>query len=423
MEIILKNAKVYMNGVLRSTDVSICDGRIVSIAPGQTVPKGAVAIDIHSNTVFPGFVDVHVHLREPGFSYKETVESGTMAAAHGGFAHVCAMPNLAPVPDSLEHLQPQLEAIRRDACVHVHPYGAITKGEKGEELADMEAMAPYVAAFSDDGRGVQSEAMMERAMEKAKSLGKLIVAHCEDNSLLRGGYIHDGEYARLHGHRGICSESEWGPIKRDLTLAEKTGCGYHVCHISTKESVELIREAKAKGVDVTCEVGPHYLVYNDMDLQEDGRFKMNPPIRSEEDRQALVEGLLDGTIDMIITDHAPHSAEEKGRGLEKSAMGVVGLETSFPVCYTHLVKTGKLPLSRLVELMHDAPMKRFGCGTELREGAPADLTVFDLDRSFTVDPEKFLTMGRATPFAGETLYGVCTLTMVDGKIVWQEEEA
>ena len=333
------------------------------------------------------------------------------------------MPNLDPVPDSLETLNVQREIIARDGAIHVHPYGAITCGERGGVLADMEAMAPHVAGFSDDGRGVQSGEMMRAAMTEARRLGKLIAAHCEDNSLLRGGYIHDGAYARANGHRGICSESEWGQIARDLRLAAETGCAYHVCHISARESVELIRRAKAEGVDVTCETGPHYLVFCDEDLREDGRFKMNPPIRSREDRAALIEGLRDGTIDMIATDHAPHSAEEKGRGLEKSAMGVVGLETAFAAVYTHLVRPGTLPMGRLLALLHDNAVRRFGFGAPLASGQPADLTVFDLDKSFTVDPEKFQSMGRATPFAGMELYGVCKLTMVDGKIVWREEAA
>ena len=422
MEIILKNAMAYALGALHPAELLIRGGRIVSIGRGLSSPA-ARTIDLHNAAVFPGFVDVHVHLREPGFSYKETIRTGTLAAAHGGFAHVCPMPNLDPVPDSRETLEAQLAVIRRDGAVHVHPYGAITCGEKGEALADLAAMAPNVAGFSDDGRGIQREGLMRSAMLEAKKLGKVIAAHCEDNSLLRGGYIHDGAYAHAHGHRGICSESEWGQIRRDLRLAEETGCAYHVCHISTKESVRLIREAKARGVDVTCETGPHYLVLCDEDLQEDGRFKMNPPLRSREDREALIEGLRDGTIDMVATDHAPHSREEKARGLEKSAMGVVGLETAFPVLYTHLVRPGVIPLERLVELMHGAPARRFGFGTPLAEGQPADLTVFDLDRRFTVDPEQFLTMGRATPFAGMELYGVCTLTMVNGDIVWQEGKA
>ena len=422
MEYLLKNARVFVDGALHLADVFIRDGRIISVSQGLEAPASAVSIDLHNAAVFPGFVDVHVHLREPGFSYKETIRTGTLAAARGGFAHVCPMPNLNPVPDSREHLEEQLEIIRRDAVVHVHPYGAITRGEKGETLADLEAMAPDTAGFSDDGRGVQSPELMRSAMAEAKRLDKIIAAHCEDNSLLRGGYIHDGAYAREHGHRGICSESEWGQIARDLELAAETGVKYHVCHVSAKESVQVIREAKARGVDVTCEVGPHYLVYCDEDLREDGRFKMNPPLRSREDRAALIQGVQDGTIDMIATDHAPHSAEEKGRGLEKSAMGVVGLETSFAACYTHLVRPGLISLEKLVDLMHGAPKRRFGFGTELAEGQPADLTVFDLDAEYTVDPTEFATMGRATPFAGCRLFGRCRMTMVGGEIVWQEEK-
>ena len=421
MKYLLKNGLLFTKDGFRPVDISVAEGRVISVAGGLEAAAGAVTIDLHHAAVFPGFVDVHVHLREPGFSYKETIRTGSLAAARGGYAHVCAMPNLNPIPDSLETLNVQREIIARDAAVRVHPYGAITRGERGEALADMEAMAPYTAGFSDDGRGVQSEAMMREAMREAKRLGKIIAAHCEDNSLLRGGYIHDGDYARSRGHRGICSESEWGQIARDLRLAEETGCAYHVCHISAKESVDLIRQAKARGVDVTCETGPHYLVFSDQDLQEDGRFKMNPPIRSRADRAALIEGLLDGTIDMIATDHAPHSAEEKGRGLEKSAMGVVGLETAFAAVYTHLVKPGILSMERLMALLNGNAAKRFGFGTPLAEGQPADLTVFDLDKPYTVDPERFQTMGRATPFAGMELYGVCKLTMVDGRIVWQEE--
>ncbi len=421
MKYLLKNGLLFTKDGFRPVDLSVAEGRIISVAGGLEAAAGAVAIDLHHAAVFPGFVDVHVHLREPGFSYKETIRTGSLAAARGGYAHVCAMPNLNPIPDSLEALNVQREIIARDAAVHVHPYGAITRGERGEALADMEAMAPYTAGFSDDGRGVQSEAMMREAMGEAKRLGKIIAAHCEDNSLLRGGYIHDGDYARSHGHRGICSESEWGQIARDLRLAEETGCAYHVCHISAKESVDLIRQAKARGVDVTCETGPHYLVFSDQDLQEDGRFKMNPPIRSREDRAALIEGLLDGTIDMIATDHAPHSAEEKGRGLEKSAMGVVGLETAFAAVYTHLVKPGILSMERLMALLNGNAVKRFGFGTPLEEGQPADLTVFDLDKPYVVDPERFQTMGRTTPFAGMELYGLCLLTMINGEIVWKED--
>lgn len=366
--------------------------------------------------IVPGLCDVHVHFREPGFSYKETIASGSAAAAHGGYTAVCTMPNLDPVPDSAEHLQVQLDAIKRGAAIKVLPYGAITVGEKGEKLADMEAMSDKVCAFSDDGKGVQNDEMMREAMTAAKRLGKIIAAHCEDNSLLFGGYIHDGEYARMHGHRGISSASEYKQIERDLRLAEETGCAYHVCHISTKESVELIRQAKARGVDVTCETAPHYLVLCDEDMQEDGRFKMNPPLRSREDKKALIEGIKDGTIDMMATDHAPHSAEEKGRGLEKSLMGVVGLETAFPVLYTELVTKNIITLDRLVELMSFKPKERFGIDTN------NDFAVFDISEAYKIDPEDFLSMGRATPFAGREVFGRCLLTVHDEKVVYKAED-
>ena len=365
--------------------------------------------------IVPGLCDVHVHFREPGFSYKETIASGSAAAAHGGYTAVCTMPNLDPVPDSAEHLQVQLDAIKRGAAIKVLPYGAITVGEKGEKLADMEAMSDKVCAFSDDGKGVQNDEMMREAMTAAKRLGKIIAAHCEDNSLLFGGYIHDGEYAKAHGHRGISSASEYKQIERDLRLAEETGCAYHVCHISTKESVELIRQAKAHGVNVTCETAPHYLVLCDEDMQEDGRFKMNPPLRSREDKEALIEGIKDGTIDMIATDHAPHSAEEKGRGLEKSLMGVVGLEMAFPVLYTELVRKNIITLDRLVELMSFKPKERFGIDTN------NDFAVFDISEAYKIDPEDFLSMGRATPFAGREVFGRCLLTVHNGKVVYKAE--
>ncbi len=365
--------------------------------------------------IVPGLCDVHVHFREPGFSYKETIASGSAAAAHGGYTAVCTMPNLDPVPDSAEHLQVQLDAIERGAAIKVLPYGAITVGEKGEKLADMEAMSDKVCAFSDDGKGVQNDGMMREAMTVAKRLGKIIAAHCEDNSLLFDGYIHDGEYARMHGHRGISSASEYKQIERDLRLAKETGCAYHVCHISTKESVELIRQAKARGVDVTCETAPHYLVLCDEDMQEDGRFKMNPPLRSREDKKALIEGIKNGTIDMIATDHAPHSAEEKGRGLEKSLMGVVGLETAFPVLYTELVKKNIITLERLVELMSFKPKERFGIDMG------CDFAVFGIDEPYKIDPNEFLSMGRATPFAGREVFGRCLLTVHGGKAVYKAE--
>lgn len=365
--------------------------------------------------IVPGLCDVHVHFREPGFSYKETIASGSAAAAHGGYTAVCTMPNLDPVPDSAEHLQVQLDAIERGAAIKVLPYGAITVGEKGEKLADMEAISDKVCAFSDDGKGVQNDETMRGAMTAVKRLGKIIAAHCEDNALLFGGYIHDGEYAKMHGHRGISSASEYKQIERDLRLAEETGCAYHVCHISTKESVELIRQAKAHGVNVTCETAPHYLVLCDEDMQEDGRFKMNPPLRSRADKEALIEGIKDGTIDMIATDHAPHSAEEKGRGLEKSLMGVVGLETAFPVLYTELVMKNIITLDRLVELMSFKPKERFGIDTN------NDFAVFEIGEAYKIDPKDFLSMGRATPFAGREVFGRCMLTVHNEKVVYKAE--
>ena len=375
---------------------------------------GASVYNSSQYMIFPGFCDVHVHLRQPGFSYKETIKSGTQASAHGGYTTVFSMPNLKPVPDSAEHLKEQLDIIKKDAVINVLPYGAITVGQNGEELSDMEDMAKDVIAFSDDGRGVQSEEMMKEAMLRAKALGKIIVAHCEDNSLLHGGYIHDGVYASKHSHRGICSESEWKPIKRDLELCRQTGCAYHVCHISCKESVELIRQAKAQGIDVTCETGPHYLILTDEDLKEDGRFKMNPPLRSKEDRQALIEGVLDGTIDMIATDHAPHSQEEKSRGLEKSAFGIVGIETAFQLLYTHLVKKNIISLERLVELLAVNPRKRFGLEYD------NSFTVWDLDKKTVINPSDFLSMGKATPFEGEEVFGECELTVCNGKTAYKK---
>ena len=361
-------------------------------------------------TVFPGFCDVHVHLREPGFSYKETVRSGTAAAARGGYTAVCSMPNLNPVPDDAQSLAVQTELIDRDALIRVYPYGAITKGQRGEIISDMENMSGNVIAFSDDGRGVQSRELMREAMLRAKSLGRMIVAHCEDNSLLHGGYIHDGNYARSHGHRGICSESEWGPIARDIELVKETGCAYHVCHISCAESVALIRQAKADGVDISCETAPHYLLLDENDLQEDGRFKMNPPLRSRRDREALLEGIADGTVDMIATDHAPHSAAEKAGGLEKSAFGIVGIETAFPLLYTELVCKGVITLERLIELLAVNPRKRFGIPLD------GDFTVWDLGCVTKVDPDNFLSMGRSTPFDGAKITGECVLTVSDGRI-------
>ncbi len=372
------------------------------------------SIDFSRCVVFPGFCDVHVHLREPGYSYKETIASGSLASAKGGYTAVCAMPNLNPVPDSAEHLKVQQDIIDASACIHVYPFASITVGQKGEILSDFENMAPNTIGFSDDGKGVQSAELMREAMMKAKALDKPIVAHCEVNELLRGGYIHDGAYAAEHGHRGICSESEWMHIARDIELVKETGVKYHVCHISTKESVELIRKAKSEGVDITCETGPHYLVMDDSMLQEHGRFKMNPPLRSKADREALIAGILDGTIDMIATDHAPHSAEEKAKGLENSAFGVVGIETALPVLYTYLVKPGILTMDRLVELLVINPRKRFGIALG------CDYSIWDLEDEYTVDPAEFVSMGKATPFEGWTVNGRCLATVCDGNIVYKK---
>lgn len=421
MGILLKHAMVFKNGTFERDCVSVSDG-LLRFGRADMNPEQVFACD--DLYVLPGFADVHVHLREPGFSYKETIKTGTLAAAHGGYTTVCAMPNLNPVPDTLEHLHAQLGIIEKDACIHVLPYGTITVGQRGEALADLAAMAPYVAGFSDDGRGVQSRAVMREAMLLAKSLGKHIVAHCEDNSLLQGGYIHDGEYCAAHGHKGICSESEWGQIARDLELVAETGCSYHVCHISTKESVALIREAKRAGLNVTCETAPHYLLLDDSMLQEDGRFKMNPPIRAMADREALLEGICDGTIDMIATDHAPHAKDEKSRGLFGSLMGAVGLETAFALLYTGLVLGGICQLSDLVRLLHDAPNRRFGLKNDYIPGQPANFTVFDLREQYRIDPDEFLSMGRSTPFAGWRVNGRCKLTVAGGNIAycdWKQE--
>ncbi len=419
MNCILKDAKVYIDGKFSKQDVYIADGKLfLEYTP---IVSNATVFSFKNKYIFPGFTDVHVHLREPGFSYKETIMSGTKAAAHGGYTTVCSMPNLNPAPHSAENLEVQLEAIRKDSCIDVVPFGTITENSLGEKLSYMQAMAENVAGFSDDGKGVQDEAMMLDAMNKAKSLNKIISAHCEDNSLLNGGYIHDGEYARLHNHKGICSESEWKPIERDLELARKTGCKYHVCHISTKESVELIRQAKKQGIDVSSETAPHYLVFSDKDLEEDGRFKMNPPIRSEEDRLALIKGIQDGTIDMIATDHAPHSDEEKSKGLKDSLMGVVGIETAFSVLYTNLVKPGIITLEKLISLLSTNPNKRFEFNKEIKNNAVADITVFDLDEEYEIKTEDFLSKGKSSPFTGQKVFGKCLLTMHNGNIVWQDK--
>ena len=422
MTLLIKNALCYIDNKFKMLDVLIKDGII-----------DCLSISISNNNIdrtfdamgkyflIPGFVDVHVHLREPGFSYKETIKTGTLAGARAGYNVLCTMPNLNPTPDCIENLKAQTDIIERDAVIDVLPFGTITKGRMGRgEVIDFESVADKVVGFSDDGTGVQTDELMLEAMTECAKLGKIISAHCEVNSLLKGGYIHDSEYARLHNHKGICSESEWAQIERDCILAEKTGVKYHVCHISTKESVDIIRKAKARGVNVTCETGPHYLTMCDMDLQEDGRFKMNPPLRSSEDRDALIEGVLDGTIDVIATDHAPHSAEEKSKGLEKSAMGVVGLETAFAVLNTKLVKTGIITLERLVDMMSVRPREIFGIeGGKIAEGEVANLCLLDADREWIVEPDKFVTMGRATPFENWKLQGENLLTILRGEIVYE----
>ena len=409
MNLTLKDVHFFKGNAFQSGTYSL---NISDPSPSLFDFQGGIVSKFNNCFILPAFCDVHVHLREPGFSYKETILSGSIASARGGYTDICSMPNLKPVPDSVENIKVQQKIIDKDAVIRVHPYASITVNQEGKELSDFDALRDKCFAFSDDGRGVQSAELMEEAMEKAKALNKIIVAHCEDNSLLNAGYIHDGEYARLHGHKGICSESEWGPIKRDIELAKKTGCKYHVCHISCKESVELIRQAKKDGVDITCETAPHYLVFNDMDLKDEGRFKMNPPIRSEADRLALIEGIKDGTIDMIATDHAPHSEEEKTKGLKLSNMGVVGIETAFSVMFTYLVKTNIISLEKLIELMSINPRKRFGLPQT------DDICVFDLNTEYTVDPKDFLSKGKFTPFKGLKLFGVNKLTVCDGKIVY-----
>lgn len=416
MKTILKNVNIYNFG---KGDIAIENGIVTQIGTCVSAESGDTVFMLDGKYAFPGFVDVHVHLRQPGFEHKETIATGTKACARGGFTHVCSMPNLNPVPDSFSNLKVQLDAIDKDGVVNVIPFGSITVGQEGDALSDMESMSEYVAGFSDDGRGVQSEDMMRSAMAMAKKCGKIISAHCEDNSLLDGGYIHKGEYAEKNGHKGICSESEWKPIERDIELVKDTKCSYHVCHISTKESVELIRKAKAQNVDITCETAPHYLVLNDMMIKDEGRFKMNPPIRGEKDRLALVEGVIDGTVDMIATDHAPHSLEEKSRGLAGSLNGVVGIETSFSVLYTHLVRKNIITLEKLIDLMSNNPSKRFGFDTAIKVGSIANLNVFDLDEEYTVNPDEFLSMGKSSPFSGDKVYGRCLLTIAKGKIAYK----
>ena len=416
--IIIKNGSVLGR---KSEDIAIIDGRIAERAEHIEAMANDTIIDAKGLVVAPAFVDVHVHLREPGFGYKERIATGTMAAARGGYTTVCSMPNLNPVPDSVENLKAQQDIIDRDAKIEVLPYAAITIGRKGEELVDIASLKGKVCAFSDDGSGVQVDGMMERAMTEAVKYDQLIAAHCEVEELLHGGYIHDGEYAKLNGHKGICSESEWAQVKRDIEIAEKVGCRYHVCHISTKETVALVREAKARGVKVTCETGPHYLIFTDMDLEEDARWKMNPPLRSAEDRAALIEGIKDGTIDMIATDHAPHSVEEKSKGLKDSAMGIVGLETAFAALNTHLVRKGVISLERLIELMSYNPRRVFRIEGGLEVGDRADIVLLDTEKAWRVDSEKFYSMGKISMFDGRDMVGDIAMTIHRGEVVYKAE--
>lgn len=420
LNVLIKNAQVYYGNTLQKADMLVENGTVVSVGNGIAVSADVPVIDAENLMILPGFADVHVHLREPGFFYKESIATGTQAAAKGGFTLVCSMPNLNPVPDSVENMAVQQEIIDRDAVINVLPYAAITKGEKGGELVDFEALADKCFAFSDDGKGVQKNEMMKEAMLRAKAMGKPIVAHCEDESLLYGGYIHDGEYARLHGHRGICSESEWGQVARDVELVRETGVQYHVCHISTKETVDIVRKAKAEGLKVSCETAPHYLALCDMELKEHGRFKMNPPIRSAADRDALIKGVQDGTIEVIATDHAPHSAEEKEKGLEKSNMGVVGLETSFAAMNTYMVKRGYITMEKLCEVMSINPRKLFGLPHGIKLGEKADFVLVDPDKEWVVNPEEFASKGRYTPFDGVTLYGDVLMTVYNGQTVYNK---
>ncbi len=415
----LSNANVYLDGKFTRRDLYVSGGKVLFSLNSDI---NTATIDCSSCCIFPGFVDVHTHLREPGFSYKETIKTGTMAAAKAGYNAIFTMPNLNPVPDTHENLKVQIDLIERDAIIKVYPFAAITQGEKGSEIVDVDALSPLVKGFSDDGKGVQKDEMIKEAMLLAKENDQIIVAHCEDESLLFGGYIHDGEYAKAHGHKGICSASEYKMVERDLNLVEQTDVKYHVCHVSTKETVELVRRAKAKGLSVTCETGPHYLVLDDSMLIDDGAFKMNPPIRDKSDKLALIEGILDGTVEILATDHAPHSFEEKSKGLKGSLNGIVGLETAFPVLYTHLVKKGVLTLEKLIEIMSVNPSKRFNVENEIKDGATANLVVFDLNYEYTVDTNEFLSMGKSSPFNGYKVFGKCLLNVCDGKVVYKDQK-
>ena len=421
-KLLLKSGTVVAEGVSRKADVLVADGRIAAIGESLTVDADVEVFDAEGCIVTYGLADVHVHLREPGYSAKETITTGTRAAARGGVTTVCSMPNLQPAPDAPETIAVEQQMIDEQALIEVLPFATISSHRAGRELADIEALRPLSVGYSDDGNGIQTEPLMREAMKRIAAVDGIIAAHCEDDSLLHAGYIHDGEYARTHGHKGICSESEWGPIKRDVVLAEEENCRYHVCHISTKESVEIIREAKQKCAHISCETAPHYLVLCDADLKEEGRFKMNPPLRAAEDRAALLEGIKDGTIEVIATDHAPHTAEEKSRGLKGSMMGIVGIETSFAICYTHLVRKGVITIEKLIELMSENPRRIFRLGGAMQVGERADIAVFDVREPYKIDSSEFLSMGKATPFEGEEVYGRCMLTLFGGEKVWNENK-
>lgn len=420
--LLIKNGTVVAEGKSCKADILIADGKIEAIGELLVADKTTEVFDAEGCIVTYGLADVHVHLREPGYSAKETITTGTRAAAHGGVTTVCSMPNLQPAPDAPETIAVQQKMIDEQAVIEVRPFATISKGRARQELAEIEALRPLSVGYSDDGNGIQTEELMRRAMQRIAAVDGIIAAHCEDDSLLHAGYIHDGEYAHAHGHKGICSESEWGPIKRDVKLAEEEGCRYHVCHISTKESVEIIREAKQHCDHISCETAPHYLILCDQDLKEDGRFKMNPPLRGAEDRSALIEGIKDGTIEVIATDHAPHTAEEKARGLKGSAMGIVGIETSFALCYTHLVRKGVITIEKLIALMSENPRRIFRLGGAMKEGERADIAVYDITKPYTIDTSEFLSMGKATPFEGEEVYGRCLLTLFNGEKVWEDNK-
>ncbi|MBR2032910.1 MAG: dihydroorotase [Alistipes sp.] len=420
--LLIKNGTVVAEGKSRKADILIADGKIEAIGELLGADKTTEVFDAEGCIVTYGLADVHVHLREPGYSVKETITTGTRAAAHGGVTTVCSMPNLQPAPDAPETIAVQQKMIDEQAIIEVRPFATISKGRARRELAEIEALRPLSVGYSDDGNGIQTEELMRRAMQRIAAVDGIIAAHCEDDSLLHAGYIHDGEYARQHGHKGICSESEWGPIKRDVKLAEEEGCRYHVCHISTKESVEVIREAKQHCDHISCETAPHYLILCDQDLKEEGRFKMNPPLRGAEDRSALIEGIKDGTIEVIATDHAPHTAEEKARGLKGSAMGIVGIETSFALCYTYLVRKGVITIEKLIALMSENPRRIFRLGGAMKEGERADIAVYDITKPYTIDTSEFLSMGKATPFEGEEVYGRCLLTLFNGEKVWEDNK-